>query len=469
MKNTKILVTYGPAVASAKKIAALVEAGANAIRINCSHGLTADFLKAAGIIHQGTQNARFPVGLVFDIAGPKLRLDRFQGELTIKKGQKITLQTGKSDLKNNRIGVSRPEILKSVKKGERLFIDDGNLQFAVISVESNRVVIQAGNGGVIASSKGINLPDSDIKIPTVGEKDREDIKTAIRADADYIALSFVRSGDDILEAKRLIKKFGGRQKLIAKLERREAIKALDEIMALSDGVMVARGDLGVELPPAELPSLQKKIVSLANRYHRPVIIATQMLESMRYAPRATRAEINDVASAVFDYADAVMLSAETATGKFPLEAVRTMDNVIRTTEKNLPVYHLELDKHIVKPDIPLAIAQAVREMSPSSQTRVVFAFTSTGFTAELISNLFPPQPIVALTPDKKIMGALSLYRSVYPVPVKQSRTFDDMLAVVNEVCRKYRLVSRGQKVIITGGVPLGMRKPTNFMMIHEVS
>lgn len=372
-------------------------------------------------------------------------------------------------MKNNRIGVSRPEILKSVKKGERLFIDDGNLQFAVISVESNRVVIQAGNGGVIASSKGINLPDSDIKIPTVGEKDREDIKTAIRADADYIALSFVRSGDDILEAKRLIKKFGGRQKLIAKLERREAIKALDEIMALSDGVMVARGDLGVELPPAELPSLQKKIVSLANRYHRPVIIATQMLESMRYAPRATRAEINDVASAVFDYADAVMLSAETATGKFPLEAVRTMDNVIRTTEKNLPVYHLELDKHIVKPDIPLAIAQAVREMSPSSQTRVVFAFTSTGFTAELISNLFPPQPIVALTPDKKIMGALSLYRSVYPVPVKQSRTFDDMLAVVNEVCRKYRLVSRGQKVIITGGVPLGMRKPTNFMMIHEVS
>jgi len=469
MKKTKILVTYGPAVASAKKIQNLVEAGANAFRINCSHGITSDFLKAARIIRQGAKDARYPVGLVFDISGPKLRLDRFNGELAVKKGQKITLQNCKTDLKNYRIGVSRPEILKSVKKGERLFIDDGNLLFEVISANPSTVVIRAGNSGVILPSKGVNLPDSEIKIPTVADKDREDIKTAIRADADYIALSFVRSGDDILEAKKVIAKFGGRQKLIAKLERKEAIEKIEEIMVLADGVMVARGDLGVELPPAELPKLQKRIINFANRYHRPVIIATQMLESMRYQPRATRAEINDVATAVFDFADAVMLSAETATGKYPLEAVQTMDNVIRTTEQDLPEYRLDLQKNIVNPDIPLAIGRAVREAYHSCRTDMVFAFTSSGYTAALISNLFPPQPVIALTPDKKVMGALALYRSVYPVLVKPSKTFKDMLDIVNEVCKKYKLARRGQKVTITGGVPLGMRKPTNFLMIHEVS
>ncbi|MBN1213640.1 MAG: pyruvate kinase [candidate division Zixibacteria bacterium] len=469
MKKTKILVTYGPAIASVKKIQNLVEAGANAFRINCSHGLTNDFLKAARIIRLGTKNARYPVGLVFDIAGPKLRLDRFKGELTVKKGQKVTLQIRKTDLKSYRLGISRPEILKSVKKGERLFIDDGNLLFEVISANPSTVVIRAHNGGVILPSKGINLPDSEIKIPTVGDKDREDIKTAIRADADYIALSFVRSGDNILEAKRVIKKFGGRQKLIAKLERREAIEKIEEIMALADGVMVARGDLGVELPPAELPKLQKRIISLANLYHRPVIIATQMLESMRYQPRATRAEINDVASAVFDFADAVMLSAETATGRFPLEAVQTMDNVISTTEQDQPEFRLDLRKNIVKLDIPLAIAQAVKETYQSCRTDMVFAFTTSGYTAELISNLFPPQPVIALTPDKKVMGALALYRSVYPLLVKPSKTFKDMLDIVDDVCKKYKLARRGQKVTITGGVPLGMRKPTNFLMIHEVS
>jgi pyruvate kinase len=225
----------------------------------------------------------------------------------------------------------------------------------------------------------------------------------------------------------------------------------------------------VELPPAELPKLQKRIIEHANRYRRPVIIATQMLESMRFQPRATRAEINDVATAVFDFADAVMLSAETATGKYPIEAVQTMDNVIQTTEQDMPEYSRSLHKNITEPDIPLAIGRGAREANDCCQTNVVFAFTTSGYTAELISNLFPPQPVIALTPDKKVMGSLALYRSVYPVLVKHSKTFKEMLDVVDEVCRKHKLARKGQKVTITGGVPLGMGKPTNFFMIHEVS
>ena len=469
MKKTKILVTFGPAVSSAGKIKNLVEAGANAFRINCSHGASQDFLSAARLIRQSTKDFPYTVGLVFDISGPKLRLDRFKGEFRVKKGQTITLLDRKTDLKSGKIGVNRPEILRSVKKRHRLFIDDGNLVFTVVSATSKNIVIKSVNGGVILPSKGVNLPDSDIKIPTIGEKDREDIKTAIRVDADYIALSFVRSAADITEAKKLIKISGGRQRVIAKLERKEAIENIEAIMTEADGVMFARGDLGVELEPQELPPLQKKIIRLANRFRKPVIIATQMLESMRFAPRATRAEINDVASAVFDFADVVMLSAETATGKYPVEAVRTMDAVIRATESALPEYDPELLRNIDQPDIPEAVARAVKESYPACRTPVIFAFTSSGFTAELISNLFPPQPVVALTPDKKVMGLLSLYRSVYPVLVEASKTFQEMLEAVEQVTKKYKLVRKGQKVTITGGVPLGTRQPTNFMMIHEVS
>ncbi|MFZ5979192.1 MAG: pyruvate kinase [Candidatus Zixiibacteriota bacterium] len=469
MKKTKILVTYGPAVSSTAKIKNLVEAGANAIRINCSHGSTQDFLSAARLIRQSTKNYPYTVGLVFDISGPKLRLDHFKGEYRVKKGQTVVILDRKTDLKSGKIGVNRPEILKSVKKGHRLYIDDGNLVFTVVSTSNHGVVIKSVNGGVIMPSKGVNLPDSDIKIPTISDKDREDIKTAIRVDADYIALSFVRNAADIVEAKNLIKNFGGRQRVIAKLERKEAIDQIEEIISQADGVMLARGDLGVELEPQELPPIQKKIIKLANQSRKPVIIATQMLESMRFAPRATRAEINDVASAVFDFADVVMLSAETATGQYPVEAVKTMDAVIRATESALPEFDPVRLGKIDKSDIPEAIARAVREAYPACQTPVIFAFTSSGFTAELISNLFPPQPVIALTPDKKVMGLMSLYRSVYPVLVNPSKTFQEMLDEVEKIIKEYKLARKGQRVTITGGVPLGTRQPTNFMMIHEVS
>jgi pyruvate kinase len=469
MKKTKILATFGPAIASESAIRQLVKCGANAFRINCSHGKTDDFKKAARLIRRATKASPFPVGLLFDISGPKLRLADFSGELDIQTGERIELTTGTSNLPEGKLGVNHPAIISSLRKGQRLYIDDGYLVFDVVSAGKKGVVLQAGNSGCIRPRKGINLPESKIDIPTIGPKDREDIKTAIEAGADYIALSFVRSGDDLIEARRLIKRYGGNQKLIAKLEKREAIEDLDNIMLLLDGVMIARGDLGVELPPEKLPTLQRDIIRMANRHHKPVIVATQMLESMRFSPRATRAEINDVASAVFDYVDCVMLSAETAAGKYPKEAVETMASVITETEESAVRPDIDLGSHLIQSTVPLVIAQSVSRADQSCKTTHVFAFTTSGFTAEMISNLYPPQPVIVLTPDTAVMRRLSLYRSLYPVQIKQPGSFSEMLAAIEKIGKKFKLTRKGDRVILTGGAPFGSTVPTNFMMFHEMS
>jgi pyruvate kinase len=469
MKRTKILATYGPSIASEATLKRLVKEGVNAFRVNCSHGSTDDLRAAAKAIRQATADSTYPIGLLFDISGPKLRLDRFNGEIDIDIDTIITLTVGTSDLSKLIVGVNHPAIIESVAVGHRLFIDDGKLGLEIVSADGKQVRARAMNAGKLLPGKGINLPDTALKIPTITEKDHRDIITAIECGADFIALSFVRSGDDIIEARRIIRQHGGTQQVIAKLEKREAVETLETIILLADGVMIARGDLGVELPPAELPRLQKRIIYLANCHHKPVIVATQMLESMRTSPRATRAEINDVASAVFDYADTVMLSAETASGEYPVEAVRTMSDVIVATEEVCRQHNATMEKHLIKSPIAYAIAQAVSQTNEFCDTQAIFAFTTSGFTAGLISNLFPVQPVVALTPIETVARQLTLYRSVYSVLVKHPPSFDDMLATVNTTCKQLKLASPGDSVIITGGVPFGFNVPTNFMLIHEVA
>ncbi|RME29488.1 MAG: pyruvate kinase [Candidatus Zixiibacteriota bacterium] len=468
MKRTKILATYGPAIASPRRLKRLVSLGVNAFRVNCSHGDAASLAEAGKAIRDATAGSEYPVGLLFDLSGPKLRLDRFEGTFPVSEGESFTLTTAGTDLTQRRIAVNHPAIVESLKKGERVFIDDGQIACEVTRAGKSEAVLQVQNPGELLPAKGINLPDTDLPIPTITKKDRADLKTAVAVGADYLALSFVRSGDDIIEAKRLVKRAGGHQKIFAKLEKREAIEQLDEIMLLADGVMIARGDLGVELPAAELPRLQKQIIALANRHHKPVIVATQMLESMRFSPRPTRAEVNDVASAVFDFVDAVMLSAETATGKYPVAAVQTMAEVIRATEAAATHAPVDPHEHLIKSPIPHAIAKAVSRSSDDIDAAAIFAFTTSGYTAAMISNLFPPEIVIALTPDDLVMRQLSLYRSVYPVRIEQPGSFHDMIASVDATCRKYRLAAKGQHVIITGGAPFGSTVPTNFMMIHKV-
>ena len=466
MKKTKIIATYGPAIASRQRIAELVEAGVNIFRVNCSHGTREDFMAAVQIIRKGVRKGRYPVGILFDICGPKLRLERFEGEYPVKIGDELTLTAGKSNPAAGVVAVNHPGIIKSVRAGERLFIEDGKLAFEILSASAEKVRVRALNSGVILGGKGINLPDTQIQIPTITRKDREDISTAVAAGADLVAFSFVRSGDDIIEARRIIRRLGGNQKIIAKLEKREAIDKLDEIMMLADGVMVARGDLGVELPPETVPEVQKQIIRLAHRHCKPVIVATQMMESMRFAPQPTRAEINDVASAVFEFVDAVMLSAETATGQYPLEAVQTMSRVIAAAEKDCGPKPTVGEAYLVRAEVPLAVAEAVSRAD--SHSAVIFAFTSSGFTAELISNQFPEQIIVALTNDKTVLTRLTIYRAVYSVPIRQPRSFDDMLDMVEKIGQQYKLANKGETVVITGGVPFGRRVPTNFMMYHTI-
>lgn len=468
MKHTKILATFGPSINSVDCLKDLIVAGVNAFRVNCSHGEKSDFVEAAAIIREASKDSQYPVGLLFDISGPKLRLEHFDGEIALAKGDEITFTKRASKIDDRIVGVNHPAIISSVKQGERMLIDDGNLLLEILSANGEEVVATALNDYTLLPAKGINLPETDIQIPTITEKDREDIKTAVEVGANFIALSFVRSGDDVIEARRLLKESGGDQKIIAKLEKREAIENLDEIMMLADGVMVARGDLGVELPPEELPGLQKRIIHLANKHHRPVIVATQMLESMRFSPRATRAEINDVASAVFDHADAVMLSAETASGDYPLEAVRAMAATITAAERDCQAPSVDLDKQSLETPIPYAIAGAVGSSSSFCDTKVIFALTSSGYTARLISSLFPARPIVALSSDKEVLSHLSIYRSVYPVSIKQLRSIEDLLKSINEVCSERNLAGRGDRVAITGGLPFGSNASTNFMMIHEV-
>ncbi|HOP07803.1 MAG TPA: pyruvate kinase [candidate division Zixibacteria bacterium] len=468
MRKTRIIATFGPAVATERKIKNLAAAGVNIFRINCSHGQTEDLKLAAALIRKATAQSPYPVGLLFDISGPKLRLGRFEGQFEIKTGQLLTLVKGVGNPAEYVFSVNHPGIIESIRKGERVFIDDGNLAFKATHVRESSVALRALNPGVISSGKGINLPDSNINIATITPKDHRDLKTAVALGADFIALSFVRSAEDIHTARRLIKKQGGRQEIIAKLEKREAIEQLDEIIPAADGIMLARGDLGVELPPEELPRLSRKIIAKANRHRKPVIMATQMLESMRHSPRATRAEISDVATAVFEYVDAVMLSAETATGSYPLEAVKTMDKVIRTTEAAAQRPALEVDRLEVKSDIPLAVADAVSRSYHYCRSKVIVAFTTSGFTAEMISALFPEQPIVAVTTDERVWRRLVLRRSVYPTRGPQPKSFAGLLKIVTRACQQYRLARRGDKVVITGGVPFGETRLTNMMMIHEL-
>lgn len=467
MKKTKIIATFGPAIQSREKLLKLVDCGVNLFRINCSHGQKSDFLKATRLIRSSLKQSTYPVGILFDISGPKLRLGRFDGQLEIKVGDIITLTTGADDLEKQTISVNHPDIIKSIKKNERVFIDDGNLIFEIVSTGKNTAQIKALNDGLVLPGKGINLPDSNIKIPTITNKDIEDIKAAVEAKADYIALSFVRSADDIIEAQKIIRRAGGDQHVIAKLEKKEAIDDIENIMLISDGVMIARGDLGVELPFEQLPNLQKKIIRLANINHKPVIVATQMLESMRFSPRATRAEVNDVATAVFDYVDAVMLSAETATGKYPIETVQTMRRVVEATENELKPPEAQIDEHLISSKTTSSIATAVSYSIDEGVSKYIMAYTVSGFTAALISNLFPPQPVIALTNNARVMNKLSLYRSVYAIKQKQPKSIEQMLNQIDAVCSKYRLTKKNERVVITGGVPFGKTQITNFMMIHK--
>ncbi len=465
---TKIVATIGPSSSDYKTIKALFKAGVDVFRLNFSHGTHADHAERHAIIRQVEEEVGRPIGILADMQGPKLRIGTFaNGKENLKRGQKIELHLEKFVGDVTKVSLPHKEIFVAVQPGDDLLINDGRLRLKIESNDGKVMIARAMNAGVISDRKGVNVPGTILPINILTKKDREDLEFAISLGVEWIALSFVQKPDDIHKARALIK---GRARVLAKLEKPSAIENLNGIVGLSDAIMVARGDLGVEMPPENVPQIQKRIIAACRREGKPVIVATQMLESMIEEPVATRAEASDVANAVYAGADAVMLSGETAAGKYPVEAVKTMDRIIAATE-NDPDYD-NLVHSIALPieaDDSDAIASAACDVARTRGCAVISTFTKTGSTVRRVSRMRTLTPILGLTPDITVARQLALAWGVHSVLTRDDvEGFADMVGKSTRIARRERLARNGDRVVITAGVPFGTAGTTNILRVAIV-
>jgi pyruvate kinase len=405
-----------------------------------------------------------PIAILVDLQGPKLRVGTFKdGRAVIRHGGHFTLDRNPEEGDENRVCLPHPELFGVLHKGQRLLIDDGKLRLRVIRASADAIVCSAEVGGVISDRKGVNVPDAVVPVPAMTEKDRRDLAFAVAQGADWIALSFVQRPEDVAEARRLL---GGHGALIAKIEKPAAIDRLEEIIELSDGIMVARGDLGVELNPEEVPPLQKRIVEMTRRSGKPVIVATQMLESMIESPAPTRAEVSDVANAVYDGADAVMLSAETASGAWPVEAVTIMDRIAMQVEGD-PGYAARLHFADVRPDPTTAdaLAEASASIARTVPIAGVIVFTGSGSTARRVARERPAAPMLVLTPSPKTARKVALLWGAHPVHTRDIGSFEEMIAKGKRMALRHGFGEAGSKLIALAGVPFGTPGATNLLHV----
>jgi pyruvate kinase len=464
-KRTKIIATIGPASSSAAVIAKLIRAGMDVARLNFSHGERTDHKKRIRLIRQEAARAGKQIAIIQDLQGPKIRVGVMQNDaVTLKRGDRVTLTTRNITGTADTIPITYSRLAKDLRAGETILLDDGRLELTVIKKEASALRCRVIRGGVLKSHKGINLPGTRLSLPSLSDKDKEDIIFGIKQGVDFVALSFVRCATDIERAKRFIRTMGADLPIIAKIEKPEALQNLEEIISAADGVMVARGDLGVELSPEQVPLLQKRIIRACNKAEKPVITATQMLESMIETPQPTRAEASDVANAILDGTDCVMLSGETAVGKYPVLAVEVMARIAVQAETSLsPV---PPDRHIS--GVGESVAHAACRAAEEQRARAVVTFTQSGTTALLVSKHRPTVPVIAATPFEKIARKISLYWGVTPIILTTKRTTDDMIATVESAMLKRKLVKQKDLIVITAGVPIGVAGSTNMMKIHRV-
>jgi pyruvate kinase len=463
MRRTKIIATIGPATRDRQMLEKLIKAGIDVARINCSH---ADHETIATIIRDireiSTQEDR-SVGILLDLSGPKLRTAELQsGPVELEAGRQFTLTSRKMEGCVEIVSTNYPQLAREVKAGDTILLDDGLIELRVSATDDTDVTCQVVSGGLLKNRKGINIPGVRLSIPALTEKDKQDLAFGLKHEVDFVALSFVRDPDDIRSLRDLIGDHWPPVLIIAKLEKPEALEHVDEILDVADGVMIARGDLGVELPPEKVPPVQKLITKRANAKGKPVITATQMLESMIEHPRPTRAEASDVANAIFDGTDAVMLSGETAAGAYPIEAVRMMDRIAVAAESSLDFS--QLHEHEL-PSSAHAIAHAACAMAVDMKARAIAAFTKSGSTARLISQLRPPGPIIALTQHMHVYRQLSLYWGVRPIMLTEVSDSESTLALVEDTLLDKGVVSHGDSMVITGGLPIAARGPANFVKL----
>ncbi len=471
-RKVKILATLGPASRDPAMIAALLEAGADAFRVNMSHGDHATHAETIANIRAAERDFGRPVAVLCDLQGPKLRVGTFRdGRAVIRHGGHFTFDRNPEPGDDTRVCLPHPELFEVLVKDQRLLIDDGKLKLRVIRADGDSILCSAEVGGVISDRKGVNVPDAVIPVPAMTEKDHRDLAFALEHGADWIALSFVQRPEDVAEARRQMASAGGAgAALMAKIEKPAAVQRLEEIIELADGIMVARGDLGVELNPEDVPPLQKRIVEATRRSGKPVVVATQMLESMIESPAPTRAEVSDVANAIYDGADAVMLSAETASGAWPLEAVTIMHRIAAKVE-NDPGYQARINFTEILPDHTTAdaLAQASASIAATLTLAGVVLFTGSGSTARRVARERPGLPMLVLTPSPRIARRLVLLWGAHTVHSKDIGSFEEMIAKGKRMALRHGFGKAGSKVIMLAGVPFGTPGSTNLLHIVTLS
>jgi pyruvate kinase len=474
MRKAKIVCTIGPASASDEILSKLVLAGMDVARLNFSHGDGRSHARAHARLRQLARAAHRPLAILQDVQGPRIRLGRFPGGgVELCAGESFTLipQSGPKPVPGSqRQGcVQYPNLHRDVKKGDRILIADGMVQLRVTEVTGRRIATKVTVGGRIGDHKGLNLPGVRLSTPSVTDKDRRDIQLGLKLGMDLLAISFVRSPDDVVEVRRLVRKAGSRCLLLAKIEHPDAVASLDDILDVCDGIMVARGDLGVELPLEQVPAIQKSAIHRANARGKLVIVATQMLESMVQNPRPTRAEASDVANAVFDGTDALMLSAETAIGAYPLEALQTMVRIISEAERSPAFQNATRPRLLLDPSLfPNAVSRATVVAAEAIGARLIVAFTESGNTARLLSDYRPSARVLALTPHEDTYHQLATFWGVEPLKVPAVHSTDAMLRQVNRTLQECGFAKPGDSVLIASGVPLGEPGSTNMLKLHKI-
>jgi len=482
MRKAKIVCTIGPATDSPDLLDRLIESGMDAARLNFSHGSHESHGRAIKAIREVAGRRRAAVAIIQDLQGPRIRVGEITGGgIDVVAGQSVRLLTvllrsggqigaqsiAPSDTAD--IPVTYPQLVRDVQPGARIFIDDGLIELLANRITGGAVECRVITGGRIASNKGINLPGTRISAPTLTDKDREDLRFGVAQGVEYVALSFVRGPDDVIAAKQVIAECGGDMPVIAKIERPEAIASLGAILNQADGVMIARGDLGVEMGPEAVPVLQKRIIAEANRCRCLVITATQMLDSMTQHPHPTRAEASDVANAVFDGTDAVMLSSETAIGHHPVEAVRVMDRIIRAAEEATePGFVRRADLGHGEVSFPEAICTAASSAASAIAASAIVAFSELGTTTRLLSKQRPAAPIIAFTPFEPVRQRMALYWGVIPHTMVQITTTDERVREAERRLKAEGLAKTGQRIVILSGTRIGEPGGTNLMKLHLV-
>ena len=476
MKKTKIICTMGPRTMDKIILKELIAGGMNVARFNFSHGSYEEHAERIALVRQVSEQLGIPVALMLDTKGPEIRTGLLKDgkKVSLEQGKEFTLYTEAREGDETGCSITYQQLVYDVRKGDTILIDDGLIGLEVQRVSADKIECIIKNGGELGERKGVNVPNVKIHLPGVTQKDREDILFGIEQGVDYIAASFVRNSDCIMDIREILEDNHGRDiGIIAKIENAEGVENIDEILDAADGIMVARGDLGVEIPADQVPHIQKKIIHKCNRKCKPVVTATQMLDSMIRNPRPTRAEAGDVANAIYDGSDAIMLSGETAMGKYPLEAVRMMAKIAETTEAHLDYSNLQkLNKKQRKKDISMAVGFASVSTSEILKASCLVVPTMTGYTARMISSLRPKTPIYAISPSEQAVRRMQLYWGVYAMPGETEDSTRHMITNSMKIILRRKLIKKGELAVFTAGDPAtnmvsGRGRSTNVMQVVE--